>query len=88
MKPTLQGYRITSPGVKQPGSNVFHSPLARKLRMSGAIPLLSPYAFMAWTGKLHLFTFILNAVFMPSKGKFKCVDEFCCGDCFGLFLCA
>ena len=29
--------------------------LAPRLRMSGALPLLSMYAFMAWTGKTTFF---------------------------------
>jgi hypothetical protein len=34
-----------------------HGPLVSKLRMSGAVPLLPLYAFMAWTGKLYLYLY-------------------------------
>jgi hypothetical protein len=46
---------LFSPGLKRPGHKVQHSPLSLpRLRMSGTIPLITLYAFMAWTGKLYL----------------------------------
>jgi len=43
-----------------------------RFRMSGGIPLLPAYAFMAWTGKTMLFTAILmtasNSVHLASNG--------------------
>jgi hypothetical protein len=43
------GHRLSCPGVKRPRRGVDHSPrLAPRLRISGAIPLLTLYAFMAW----------------------------------------
>jgi hypothetical protein len=35
-----------------------HLPLVPRLRMSGAVPLLLIYAFIAWTGKIYLFVLI------------------------------
>ena len=44
----FSGQRGSSLGIKSPGCDVDHSHLAFKLRMSGAVPLLSLYAFMSW----------------------------------------
>ena len=63
--------------VKQSGRETNHSflnsaldgELAPRLRMSGAIPLLRLYAFMAWTGKTYLFTistvYVFHSFFYP-----------------------
>jgi hypothetical protein len=40
-------YRSSYPGIKQPRREVGHSHLLPELRMSGAVPLLPLYAFMA-----------------------------------------
>jgi hypothetical protein len=51
----LREYWVSFLGVKQPGvmlTTDLHPVL--KLRMSGAIPLLPLYAFMAWTGETLL----------------------------------
>ena len=42
-------------GVKRPDHDVTTDHLAPSLRMSGAIPLLPPYAFMAWTERTFFF---------------------------------
>jgi len=46
------GYRDYFPGVERPGSDypLTHCLVVSELRMSGVIPSLRPYAFMAWTG--------------------------------------
>jgi hypothetical protein len=44
------GYRVSFPRVKQPGRATDHVNLVPRLRISGAIPHLPLYAFMAWTG--------------------------------------
>jgi hypothetical protein len=63
--------------VKQSGRETSHSflnsaldgELAPRLRISGAIPLLRLYAFMAWTGKTYLFTistvYVFHSFFCP-----------------------
>jgi hypothetical protein len=47
-------YRRLFPEVKQQGPEVAHShlPVLPRLRMSGSILLLPPYAFMVFTGNL------------------------------------
>jgi len=45
-------------GVKWPGRDIDHSPPV--LRMSGAIPLFSLYAFVAWTRTISRFTFVIS----------------------------
>jgi hypothetical protein len=55
----FNGYRVSFQGVKRPRREVDHFPLVRRLKISGVIPLLPLYAFMAWTRKNFSFTFIL-----------------------------
>ena len=43
---------ISFKGVKQPGAWTTHLYLVPRWRMSWALPLLSLYAFVAWTGKI------------------------------------
>jgi len=43
----FKGYGDSSVGVKWPGCGVDHSSPRLRLRMSGAVPLLPHYAFMA-----------------------------------------
>jgi len=50
------GARVHSRGVKL----TTHLPLVPRLRMSGAVPLLLIYAFIAWTGKTIPFCINLN----------------------------
>jgi len=48
----LHGYRDYFQGIMRPGRGADHSPLhlVPRLRISGDVPLLPPYAFMVWTG--------------------------------------
>ena len=39
-----------------------HIHLVPRLRMSGAVPLLPLYAFMAWTGKTLIYLFVMATV--------------------------
>jgi hypothetical protein len=41
----FNGYQNSFPGVKWPGRKLVH---CQRLRMSGALPLLPQYAFLAW----------------------------------------
>jgi len=49
-----KGCRDSSLGVKWPGHGVDHSSSRLRLRMSGAVPLLPHYAFMAWIRQISL----------------------------------
>jgi hypothetical protein len=44
-------YRGSSTSIKWSGREVYHSHLVPRLRIGVAIPLLSLYVFLAWTGK-------------------------------------
>jgi hypothetical protein len=48
--PLFNGYQGSFLDVKQPGQTT-HLHLVPRLRMGGAITLLSLYAFKAWTGR-------------------------------------
>jgi hypothetical protein len=60
MSPVELVSTVLPPDVKQRNVNLtIHFHLLLKLRMSGAVPLFSPYTFVAWTGAaisfLHLY---------------------------------
>jgi len=54
--------------------------LVPRLRMSGAMPLFLPYAFMMWTGKLCLNLVYTESVLFNqcSKNKFPEATHDCC----------
>jgi len=49
--------RGVSPGDKVAGVITTHLRLVPRVRMSGAMPLLSPYVFRTWIGTSLTFTF-------------------------------
>jgi len=49
----FNGQRRSFTGAEQQRCDVDQLQLVLRLRMSGAIPLLHLYAFMAWTGTLY-----------------------------------
>jgi hypothetical protein len=53
-------YLVCFLGVKWVGHEVSHYPPSTRFGMSGAVPLLTPYALMACTGKM--FTFPLDEI--------------------------
>ena len=70
-------------GVKWPGRDIGHSPPV--LRMSGAIPLFSLYAFVAWTRTNSRFTFVISIVYWFTYFilrnqcfNFGTIKQFCC----------
>ena len=66
----LNGYRVSLPGVKRPGRDGNHSPhLARRLRTSGALPLLPLYSLIARTRTTsHLYVHTVRlASYVESK---------------------
>jgi len=48
----FKGYGDSSPEVKLPRHGVYYSSPKLRLKMSGAVPLLPHYAFMAWIRQL------------------------------------
>ena len=56
-----------------------HLHLVPRLRMSGAVPVLPPYAFMLWTGKMlpSVYVFLLHIIWMTGIHikMFLCISE-------------
>jgi hypothetical protein len=50
---------------------IIHLHLELRIRMSGAIPLIPPYAFMAYTGKVYLYIKIFTISLHDQKKNIR-----------------